>query len=180
MAASTGNRAGSRRHWWRFFVQFSLRSLLIAVTVASVLCWWFLRPKVREEYVGLSGLKVIRQVKLVKVNTRKPIAVPSAAIDMNVWVGSGPIEQMNGQFFLITNVGRWQAFNCDGGLLVDGHFHNGVEHGRWTTFHPNGRKAVEGYLREGVKVGVWRTWDEEGRMMSEVAYEAEAIATPGQ
>jgi len=149
----------ARRAWWRFFTQFSLRSLLLLVTAASVACWWFLQPQVREEQFEQTPLRVRRQIRLVKYDPRTMPLPPSKTT-----------EAINGQYYEIINAGRWRLFDQRHNLLVDGRYENNREQGRWTTYHVNGRKAAEGRMLRGEKVGKWRTWDENGRLLSDVTY----------
>ena len=145
---------------WRRLAQFSLRTLLILMTLAAVGCWWFLRPKVREEYLGLSGMRIQREIRLKEINVQS-----YAPLDLNAEVF---VE--GGRSFAITNDGRWRLFDRSKHLLVSGRYRNGKLEGKWMTYHKNGRKAVEGAFAEGEKVGVWRTWDEEGRLLEEVGF----------
>jgi len=149
----------ARRPWWRFFTQFSLRTLLLLVTAASVACWWFLQPQVREEQFEQTPLRVRREIHLVKYDpTKSP-----------PWT-SHHVEIINRQTYEIINAGRWRLFDQRHNLLVDGRYENNRELGRWTTYHVNGRKAAEGRMLSGEKVGQWRTWDENGRLLSDVTY----------
>ena len=159
MVAETTTSKRRRRPWWRFITQFSLRTLLLLVTAASVACWWFLQPKTREEQFGQTPLRLRRQVRLVKYEPTTPKPWPAPQL-----------EVINGQPFEIINAGRWRLFDQRGNLLVEGHYEKGQQQGRWITYHANGRKAADGRMDRGTKVGKWRTWDEEGRLLSEVAY----------
>jgi hypothetical protein len=163
VAESMAPKLPARRPRWRYFVQFSLRTLLVFMTVAAVACWFFMRPPVREEQLGPSPLRLQRQIRLVK-------------LDPATFSGSNDqVEMVNGLRYVITNVGRWQLFDPRGNLLVDGRYQDGEQHGKWITYHTSGRKAAEGRMVRGAKDGVWRTWDDEGRLLSEVTY---ATATP--
>ncbi len=159
MVAETTASQRPRRPWWRFITQFSLRTLLLLVTAASVGCWWFLQPQVREEQFEQTPLRVRRQIRLVKFEPKTPKPWPARQI-----------ETINGQYFQIVNAGRWRLFDQRGNLLVDGHYDNGRENGRWITYHINGRKAADGRMDRGAKIGLWRTWNEGGQLLSEVAY----------
>ncbi len=149
----------ARRPWWRLLTQFSLRTLLLLVTAASVACWWFLQPQSREEQFEQTPLRVKRQIQLRKI---QPMSGPSSTVSQ--------VEIINGTAFEIINAGRWQLFDQRRNLIVDGRYENDQQHGRWTTYHVNGRKAAQGQMHRGEKVGPWRTWDEEGRLLSEVTY----------
>jgi hypothetical protein len=150
-----------RRPWWRVVTQFSLRTLLLLVTAASVGCWWFLQPKTREEpYLG-TPLRLQRQVRLIKFDSQPPKPSPPPGHE---------VELINGQYYETINAGRWRLQDQRGNLLVDGRYENGQQHGRWITYHTNGRKAADGRMERGAKVGRWRTWDEEGALVSEVMY----------
>jgi hypothetical protein len=148
-----------RRPWWRFFTQFSLRSLLLLVTAASVACWWFLQPQMREEQFEQTPLRVRRQIRLVKSQPPGMFPPPSHRL-----------EFINGHYYEAIDAGHWRLFDQRGNLLVDGRYENNLEHGWWTTYHVNGRKAAEGRMLLGEKVGQWRTWDESGRLISDAVY----------
>jgi len=153
-----------RRRWWRFFVQFSLRSLLIVTTLAAVGCWWFLQPETREEQLAGKHLKLRRQVRLLKIE-------PNQAQQTNFGGGSpGPDD------VALMNVGRWRLLDANGDVLVAGRYHEDLPHGKWTVYHTNGRKAAEGSVVRGARNGLWRVWDAEGRLVSEVAYLATEAA----
>jgi len=130
---------------WRFFMQFSLRTLLLLTTVFAIGCWWFLRPRVLDEQVAGKFLQLRRHVRFVVPDPRKQQSV-------------------------LVNVGHWQLRDDQGNLLVAGRYDRDVPEGWWTIYHPNGRKAVEGQVLHGAKVGLWRIWDDTGRLTSEVQY----------
>src|SRR5688572_22420192 len=148
-----------RSRTWRYFLQFSLRSLLLVMTLAAVGCWWFLRPETREEPYGESPLRVRRQVRLRKLD----FSQPPAANNVEVVV-------MGSETFQVVNAGYWHLRDASGNLLVSGGYKNDQPHGSWITYHANGRKAVQGRMIDGQKVGLWQTWDEEGKLISETEY----------
>jgi hypothetical protein len=152
---------------WRYFVQFSLRTLLIFMTLAAVGCWWFLQPKVREEQLGQSPLRLRRAVRLMQYDPSH-FPLPDPGADMIV---------EGGKHFAIVNVGHWRLLDQSRHLLVDGRYKDGKRHGKWTTYHTNGRKAAEGMIEAGQKVGPWQTWDEDGRLLEQFNY-ARSEKTP--
>jgi len=143
-----------RRRWWRFFVQFSLRSLLIVTTLAGVGCWWFLQPETREEELAGKHLKLRRQVTLVPRD--------ETVVLKNI---TGDRDDL-----MAISVGSWRLIDQHGDPLVVGRYQKDVPHGKWTVYHVNGRKAAEGQVVRGAKNGLWRVWDVVGRLQSEVTY----------
>ena len=57
-------RARPRWRWPRLFYQFSLRTLLVVMTLAAVACWWLLRPETLEEELAGKYLTLRRQVRV--------------------------------------------------------------------------------------------------------------------
>jgi hypothetical protein len=162
MAAEQGTTRPSRRSWWRLLTQFSLRTLLLFMTAASVVCWWMLQPQMRVEQFQQTPLRLRLQIRLEPFDPLNPSSDSQLPIEVGM--------DVNGKPFEIVNLGVWRLFDPRGNLLVDGHYKDGRQHGRWLTYHVNGRKAVEGRMNEGKKTGQWRTWDENGRLVSEVPY----------
>jgi len=149
-----------RRPWWRFFAHFSVRTLLLVTTFAAVACWWFLRPKTREEQLAGKHLQLHREVRLEEVDSKAQL-----------FAGAN-VQTIGGKRFLLVNAGRWQLRDDQDNLLVAGHCANDQPSGKWTIYHVNGRKAAEGDTYRGARRGLWRTWDEEGRLETEIIYEA--------
>jgi antitoxin component YwqK of YwqJK toxin-antitoxin module len=154
----------SRRRWWRYFYQFSLRTLLIVTTLAAVACWWFLQPQTRDERIAANQLNLRRQVRLVKLPVPKVVLKGKRRVT----------EDM-----VIQNIGYWRLRDKYDDLLASGRYENDRSHGKWTTYHINGRKAAEGQMFHGARTGAWRSWDDEGRLISEVTYQAAKQPTGG-
>ena len=154
------NSTGKHTPEWHRFLQFSLRSLLIVITLAAVGCWWYLRPEMRQEQLGQSSLRLRREIRQTQMESLDAPVSETA----EVW-------SVKSNWFAVENVGRWQLFDHGGDLLVNGRYRNGKQHGKWTTYHVNGRKAAEGMMRDGKKVGLWRTWDEDGTVLEEATFE---------
>ena len=140
-----------RRRWWHYLTQFSLRSLLVVVTLVAVGCWWFLMPESREQELAGKYLKLRREVR---VNTAVSETLP---------------EDDDRRF---VSHGAWRVRDRHGDLLIDGRYSGDKRHGKWTLYHTSGHKAAEGLVFRGVRSGVWRTWDEAGQLRSEVTYQA--------
>jgi hypothetical protein len=149
-----------RRRWFRFLYQFSLRTMLIGMTLAAVACWWFLQPPVQEEEFAGRYLKLRRQVRATRLGDG------STTTDAGGWV---PVSETT-----FTSVGTWQLRDDYEDLLADGRYLNDLPHGKWTLWYPSGRKAAEGEAFRGAKSGLWRVWDEHGTLRSEVTYRAAA------
>ena len=156
-----------RRRWWRFLVQFSLRSLLLVTTLAAIGCWWFLQPPTREEELAGKHLKLQRQVRIIK--SAQP-AQPNPFGDPNASSAEPSL----------VNVGAWRLIDAQGDPLVVGRFHEGQPQGKWTVYHTNGRKAAEGSVVRGARNGPWKTWDAEGRRLSEVTYAVKELKDAGR
>ncbi|WP_254510833.1 toxin-antitoxin system YwqK family antitoxin [Anatilimnocola floriformis] len=140
--------------WYRRFKpwQFSLRTLLVLMAIASAACWYYLLPKQQDEKIAGGYLVLQRQYRGV-MNTNNGNAGFST-----------PIEVTH------INDGFWRIKDLEGNLLVDGHYRQDQQHGWWTTYHPNGRIAVQGRMQTGGRIGVWKTWDVDGQQVSEVTY----------
>ena len=150
-----------RRRWFRFLYQFSLRTMLIGMTLAAIGCWWFLQPQVQEEELAGRYLKLRRQVRLVGP------ASDSTSTEDAVAGGEPNITS-------ITSVGSWQLRDENDDLLVDGRHESDLPQGKWTLWYASGQKAAEGEAFRGGRTGLWRVWDERGTLRSEVTYRAVA------
>ena len=149
-----------RQFMLRYFLQFSLRSLLIVMTLAAIACWWLLQPQLREEQLGKTSLRLQRQVRLVQFDPA----------DGSARAPANEIVVEAGKHYGIVNDGRWRLADHGRNLLVTGKYRNGKREGKWTTYHDNGRKAAEGRIAAGKKVGLWRTWDADGRLIEEATF----------
>lgn len=142
-------------------MQFRLRTLLIAITLAGIACWWVLRPRVVEEELSAGKLMLRREVQS---RQRAFLGKPNRATFSARWTDLGQLDLDD------VNVGLWQIRTESRDVIVAGRFQLDEPHGRWATRYPNGQKAAEGMMFEGAKTGQWRTWNEEGRRLSEVPY----------
>lgn len=129
--------------------QFSLRTLLAIMAVASAICWYFLQPKMHDEKLA-NGYLILQRQYRGEIKERPGLGNSSYGI----------------------NDGYWRLKDLEGRLLVDGNYRQGKEDGWWTMYHPNGRKAVQGKMRKGKREGIWQTWSEDGQRLSEVTYAA--------
>jgi antitoxin component YwqK of YwqJK toxin-antitoxin module len=144
--------------------QFSLRTMLVLMAIASGACWYYLLPKRHEEKLAGGYLILKREYR------GKGVGLES----LNG--GTGPLVNV----FHGENDGYWRLSDLQGRLLVVGNYRNGQEDGWWTTYHPNGRKAVHGKMRTGVRTGVWKTWSASGQLLSEATYGASEAAASGE
>jgi antitoxin component YwqK of YwqJK toxin-antitoxin module len=144
------------RRWLRWLTQFSLRTLLILVTLSAVACWWFLQPTSKDEELAGPRLKLRRQVR----------TLPRTPAEQKVF------PEPN-----IISVGSWRMLDERGNVIARGTCKDGQPHGRWTLYHPSGHKAAEGQMLRGCRTGLWKVWDSEGRPVSEVTY-AIAVQPP--
>jgi hypothetical protein len=144
-------------------MQFSLRTLLIAITLVGIGCWWALRPSVVEEELSAGKLMVRREVQSPRRAFLGKFNQPPYSAQWGELGGFGLGD---------VNVGLWQIRNEANDVIVAGRCQLNEPHGRWSTYYPNGQKAAEGMMSQGAKSGVWRTWNEEGKQLSEVQYAA--------
>src|SRR5687768_2307720 len=117
-----------RRRWWRFFTQFSLRTLLILVTGSACACWWWLQPGSREETIG-GRLKLRRQVRIVGTQPAEQNAA-----------GSPLAAQTTLPEPLLVNAGSWRLLDEHDDLIAVGRYDKDAAEGKWVLYHANGRK----------------------------------------
>jgi antitoxin component YwqK of YwqJK toxin-antitoxin module len=139
-----------RRRWHRWLTQFSLRSLLMLVTLSGVACWWHLQPETRYEELTGYHLKLRRQVRLE--------------------TGAEPDPFTGGTIELVSNAGSWRLYDEFDEPIADGRYDRDQPQGKWVLYYPNGQRAAEGRMERGRRTGLWKTWDEAGRPLSEVTY----------
>lgn len=158
-----------RRPWHRWLTQFSLRSLLILVTLSAVACWWFLRPDTAEEPLVDKLLILRREVRTIKEDFGE--AVQSVA---------GAPNPAGAPAFTYRTIsdGSWRLYDEFGGLIARGQCVRDVREGRWTLYHPNGQKAAEGNVLHGARDGLWKVWNADGQPVSEVTYRAAGSVDP--
>jgi antitoxin component YwqK of YwqJK toxin-antitoxin module len=128
-----------RRRW----LQFSLRSMLLLTTLASVCMWWYLRPGPLERLLP-DGMKL--RVPVVVIENEKT---------------KGNVSKNHGPLVVLDRHGR---------TLAKGYYDNDQPAGYWTYYHLDGRKALAGPCVEGCRTGAWTAWDESGRKRAEVEH----------
>lgn len=151
----------TRRRWYMFLLQYSLRSLLIVMTLAAIGCWWFLQPKWGERQIANGKLKLWRQFRTLKVDEVSSSTPPLA---INQFVAGDELTPG------VIAHGVWRLRDHNDDLLATGRYEEDQPQGKWIIYHVNGLKAAEGEAFQGVKTGLWRTWDEYGNRISEVMY----------
>src|SRR5262245_21438691 len=123
----------TRHSGLRVLCQFSLRTLLTVMTLASIGCWWYLQPDVVEEELAGKHLKLRRQV-------RDRVAIEDSAPNVGESADREPISD-----------GYWRLVGQDGELLVEGNYHRDQPQGKWTLHNANGQKAAEGQVLRGAR-----------------------------
>ena len=134
--------------------QFSLRTLLVVMAIASAVCWYYLLPEQQNEKLA-GGYLILQRQYRGEINTN------SGGASFNTPIARTEI-----------NDGYWRIKDLEGNLLVNGNFRRDVEHGWWTTYHPSGRVAVQGKMHLGGRTGVWKNWSAAGQLLSEVNHAA--------
>ena len=142
-----------KRSWFRYLLQFSLRSLLMVITLVAGVCWWYLQPELKDERLGDGRLRLRRQVRT--------IVLPQST--------TPPLVAEKDRTRLISD-GSYRIVDLEGQVLVAGTMSRDRPSGWWTTYYTSGRKAVEGKMVRGERTGVWKTWHESGELASEVTY----------
>jgi antitoxin component YwqK of YwqJK toxin-antitoxin module len=146
-------RKSNRYRWLRYLYQFSLRTLLVAMTAAAIGCWWFLQPDSTDEELAGKQLVLRRQVRTIGADQ---------AAELGIVADDNGMAQ--------TNDGYWRLVDERGTLLVDGRYAKHHQHGDWTIYHANGALAVKGTVIGGRRSRLWQSWDEQGRLRSETTY----------
>lgn len=163
----------SQRGWRSIrLAQFSLRTLLLAMAIASVGCWIWLQPKRTDE--SLAG----RALKLQRDYLRIAPSPPSSSTTSSGGVFGGSVGGFGGSGGFApprrepvpVNVGGWRLSTAGGEDLVIGNFREDQLHGWWETYYPNGRLAVRGRLANGERIGTWKNWSEAGQLRSELNF----------
>jgi antitoxin component YwqK of YwqJK toxin-antitoxin module len=152
--------------------QFSLRTLLVLMAVASGVCWYYLLPKRHEEKLA-GGYLILKREYRGKGISKEPAPGPFGRAALPGMPASQLVDVFHGE-----NAGYWRLSDLEGRLLVDGNYRKGKEDGWWTTYHPNGRKAVQGKMKAGERTGTWKTWAASGQLLSEVNYQP-GLVRPG-
>jgi hypothetical protein len=162
--AAPARSARQAPRWYRRLPQFSLRSLLIAVTLSAVACWWFLRPEAQLE--ELAGKRLVRRQEV------KTFEIPRDPIEL------GAAASPAGPEFATLFDGQGQVFDEFGGTISTGAYVRNHHEGEWTLYHANGQKAAQGDMLHDARHGLWRVWDPCGNLLSEVTYDATLPSGP--
>jgi len=139
--AAPAPRVQPRRLWRRYFLQFSLRTLLGVMTLSAIGCWWFLQPKVQEQELAGKYLRLRCQVRTIH---RPKVA---SAPQPRRWFRPPRMGSLSllgpptGQLVNTVAEGKWQLRNERQELVAAGRYQANETHGRWTIYHANGKIA---------------------------------------
>jgi antitoxin component YwqK of YwqJK toxin-antitoxin module len=165
------NPPQSRWFSWRrwFSLRLSLRTLFALMALASVACWYWLRPEQQEQKLANGWLLLHRESRNVALTPPPEAPIRSASSAGGGFGGVLPFSPSPPQKSSI-NVGSWRLTTDGGEALVAGNYRSDVRHGWWKSYYPNGRLAVQGKMAGGSRTGVWKTWSETGNLVAEVTY----------
>ena len=144
MAASSPSPPTTTRP--RHLLRYSLRRLLIFLTLACVGVWWWFRVPYKKEVLHPKGIPIWKEKsgfsRLVKEEQRY----------RRVLRGE-PIRE-----------GLTEWFDAEGHRLGEEHWREGNLHGPWVRWYSTGIVREKGEYDRGRKQGLWEQFDEQGQI----------------
>ena len=163
-----------RRRW----LQFSLRFLLLVITLAAVGCWWFLRPESEDLVLAGGAMKVRQQYRLGEGEKR---------IRSGRWLLLAPGDRVRakGRYAADRPHGWWTVYHENGGKALQGRCSRGARIGTWKAWYPTGQIQAQWECERGqqpkwdsrtteigpsIRKGPVRVWWPNGRLRFEGQY----------
>jgi len=127
-----------RRRW----LQFSLRFLLLLITLAAVGCWWFLRPESQDLPLAGGAMKVRQQYRMGAGDKR---------IRSGRWLLLDPDDRVRakGRYAADRPHGWWTVYHENGGKALQGRCSRGARIGTWKSWYPTGQIQAQWECERG-------------------------------
>jgi len=147
MAASAPSPPTATRP--RHFLRYSLRGLLIFLTLACVGVWYWFRVPYATEIIHPKDSGFFWREKSGPVLLGKTIERFRRVLRGN------PVRE-----------GRTEHFDIAGHRVREENWLEGQPHGLWRTWYTNGKIRDQGRFQLGRRVGSWERFDEQGQLTS--------------
>lgn len=143
----------------RLGLRYSLRALLILVTLASVATWyWYQVPYTQEfAYPGKNGWIGV-DIQFNSIARRVSVAREVRQFRRQLW--NDPIRD-----------GVTELYDAFGSHVGQEHWQEGQLHGAWRRWFPSGQLLATGYFQQGRKHGLWEIFDEKGNRLVSMNYD---------
>jgi len=127
-----------RRRW----LQFSLRFMLLVITLAAVGCWWFLRPESEDLVLAGGAMKVRQQYRLGEGDKR---------IRSGRWLLLAPDDRVRakGRYAADRPHGWWTVYHGNGAKALQGRCSRGARIGTWKAWYPSGQIQAQWECERG-------------------------------
>lgn len=164
-AAASANRPRLRFRW-----RYSLRSLVIFLTLACIGTWYWFRVPFEQ-----SANRPMTELEISIVGTGLPVTDPFA--DPFGPPPSPPLVQERQQFRRVLfgeplRHGKTTSYYALGKqVLGEEHWQDGRLHGPWIRRHRNGAIAQRGGYHGGKKTGRWEIFDSQGSLFGRMTFE---------